>query len=1295
MKKKLFVWTVGASLVLCSLFVVKAFADVYSGTGSWIDPNTGVKYDNSGHCNYGTNYPYNNPNNGTPNIDTTNFPYGFLCGSSNQDQKNTNIGRPGTNDNLGSHDTTGSSGNAIQLSAQTSVNIKLGFKRDRIAQKRDASGNLVPAGVLVWAYVLPDSGDESVLKVPSNTGNWITADLTNITGPGSQPSTQCPGDGSFYPAVDTYKASGPDKSPLADTGGSVNCHDRGLMAYWRVPASTIASTNDFTDAFGFTVHLNPAKDNKYFCVREEISVIYDGDPAKDFPTNSNPDSQSTNASHLAKQSNRVCYKVAPPRGSMTLSCSSTSPNAHYSLNSHYLDVDGTAADESTSPVQYQIAHKSNGSFVIDVDPGTSQYAYGSGAGPPATGDFIGVSGRTYYLLTKTMDSSDYVQAVSGSTLNPVQATLSCNPPPAPPSYSSSMNCNLVHISDLYDPNDSGSGVHYAVNIFHQNADGSKGDWATGGGRNAHFEGRNADDFDIPFQNNITEENFPDHNYGYIAEIGVYDANNDGSDGAFGYFQVIHTAVGVPCYQAACSVSVNGIYGTNDSVEAGKPFTVNAAIINTGPDGYYKNPLPENVMEPSGAVSHLSASMQPSGDFGTSAVTEHTVNSDVFIGGSAGTSWSLNAPAAIGTYTINVYPDYYGHGPIGRSCPFTVKVYQPYEIAPDVSTGVVGSVEDPSAITYYAASKLAYGPSVQTGVFAKFYELPASGGRIDRAVNSDDGPWTTTPFQLLNGTYVVPKPVVPGTQYCTEALATNWKGFRGPGGPTDLLVDPANSSKLFTSNCPKIVNVPYFKTFGAGISSGGDYAATNASCNSPGVLASWNNNSGQQPDFGASSSLNTVALSKIIGVASNQSAFNNDATKLSFANNGGGVDTTGGDRTYSPALGGNYTTTHCITAYADPVESGSPTLSTYISPIDGKQHNLVPLGLMTSGSYSFTGDLVLDSGGVIPAGKNIAIYVSGNIYISSSNGGIKYQGPWTAATVPSFVLNATGNIYIDNDVSQLDGLYAAQTKTDGTAGKIFTCADGFQPIISNQYPRCSKQLLINGSFTAQQVNLGRTYGSQRDERPKGAFSSSDTLSWSHSDVGNCVEITELYDIYWGGTIDRDGGPVRPAAAHNWLCTNNPAIQFSYNYSYRGTHPASTPYCTAAWDVPWEPSATATSTVGSTYWGDNVLCASVPLVFSVSGLPAGTSAADCTKISVTSEGHGAAQWNNAYVCFGSNVFTPPTPLQPCSNPGSSVVGNTCAAEVFQFTPELYLADPKIRHINNGAIQYDAITSLPPVL
>ena len=54
--------------------------------------------------------------------------------------------------------------------------------------------------------------------------------------------------------------------------------------------------------------------------------------------------------------------------------------------------------------------------------------------------------------------------------------------------------------------------------------------------------------------------------------------------------------------------------------------------------------------------------------------------------------------------------------------------------------------------------------------------------------------------------------------------------------------------------------------------------------------------------------------------------------------------------------------------------------------------------------------------------------------------------------------------------------------------------------------------------------------------------------------------------------------------------------------------------------------------------------------------------------------------------------------CANSGGAPpipIAKSCAAEVFDFGPELYLSNPAVQLPNGGSTTYDAITSLPPVL
>ncbi len=99
-----------------------------------------------------------------------------------------------------------------------------------------------------------------------------------------------------------------------------------------------------------------------------------------------------------------------------------------------------------------------------------------------------------------------------------------------------------------------------------------------------------------------------------------------------------------------------------------------------------------------------------------------------------------------------------------------------------------------------------------------------------------------------------------------------------------------------------------------------------------------------------------------------------------------------------------------------------------------------------------------------------LYVEGNVHIKTS---IKYSllGTFTRISLPGFGLIATGNIYIDPSVTQLDGYYFAG---DGAAGhgSIDTC-EGQNIQTAGGASACTNQLIVNGLFTAANFLFKRT------------------------------------------------------------------------------------------------------------------------------------------------------------------------------------------------------------------------------
>ena len=114
---------------------------------------------------------------------------------------------------------------------------------------------------------------------------------------------------------------------------------------------------------------------------------------------------------------------------------------------------------------------------------------------------------------------------------------------------------------------------------------------------------------------------------------------------------------------------------------------------------------------------------------------------------------------------------------------------------------------------------------------------------------------------------------------------------------------------------------------------------------------------------------------------------------------------------------------------------------------------------------------------IPAGagrQRLTIIVDGNVQI---NNNISYDTNYgNRSGIPSFALIATGNIYVAEGVTRLDGLYVSN--------KTFsTCSNNNNlrlPVLTKD--TCKNQLTINGALVANEVYFRRTNGNVGDPTP---------------------------------------------------------------------------------------------------------------------------------------------------------------------------------------------------------------------
>ena len=249
-----------------------------------------------------------------------------------------------------------------------------------------------------------------------------------------------------------------------------------------------------------------------------------------------------------------------------------------------------------------------------------------------------------------------------------------------------------------------------------------------------------------------------------------------------------------------------------------------------------------------------------------------------------------------------------------------------------------------------------------------------------------------------------------------------------------------------------------------------FTVTNGDIFSPGDIISWNGNNNPDSGIGyngAGTNLAALASGSIQHFVTGTSLTSpGDRTGLAFAN------TTSANPTY----GGGY-----------PVIAYSPLSGSVATASPGT----LDLSTLTSGVYTYNGDLTIS--GQLQPGVGVTIHLeSGNLYIASP--GVTYASYTAPNEIPRLsVYVKAGNIYVDNDVSEIRGMYYA----GGTGkGNFYSCASGMGVPIDlatspTGYDDCNKKLTIYGAVAANNLILLRTWGNL------GAFYTPDPVHPSES------------------------------------------------------------------------------------------------------------------------------------------------------------------------------------------------------
>ncbi len=279
----------------------------------------------------------------------------------------------------------------------------------------------------------------------------------------------------------------------------------------------------------------------------------------------------------------------------------------------------------------------------------------------------------------------------------------------------------------------------------------------------------------------------------------------------------------------------------------------------------------------------------------------------------------------------------------------------------------------------------------------------------------------------------------------------------------LFVNPAfpGGGTRSYEKCVTVVSKPYLSVFGGDVSAGGDVESSPGTCttNASASIVSWNKNTAGYAGAGIQYAALATGTIKEFTTAQNSPAGGAGMPGgLSFSST---TQTSPGGNKY----GGDFGAAKCIKNYY----AQKPATTTPM-PSD--------VSSMVSGSYAAASGATLGGGNVNP-GQKTTVFVDGDLYIT---GDITYTGSWSYNNIPLFELVVRGNIYIDHNVTRLDGVYIAQPWADLSHGYVYTCTTGAAaPTLTAGafYNSCTNKLTVNGSIVSRSIQFLRTSGTLRN------------------------------------------------------------------------------------------------------------------------------------------------------------------------------------------------------------------------
>jgi hypothetical protein len=566
---------------------------------------------------------------------------------------------------------------------------------------------------------------------------------------------------------------------------------------------------------------------------------------------------------------------------------------------------------------------------------------------------------------------------------------------------------------------------------------------------------------------------------------------------------------LPCSnerRATCSVSGNQVpglpanSGNTVNVVAGRAFNLNGIFNNTGGIDLYAGPI---IKSPEATNKHnYGLRFHNTSPWQWNKPEWALFAADPQGWVEAGDSRNvpirdLMAPGNPGTYIINIEPDHFGWGTAGgfniTACPVTINVYEEYVFRPGASRD--GDVENPSQINYTSTvTQISPNPNKPIPG-TSYYALHRNGVEVDGP--HTDGQRNYQGVSSNQRTYNLTSPPQLGDQFCavtymkigggnTASVGSEAIGYVGPGGVVIAAQDGAYS------DCYRVENRPYVRAYGGDVAAGGGFENISCGRSDSKILSFLRPLSEQNPvnnKSGSGSQLAAMALGNISGFtsASMRTSDPQPPKGLTFGHDNNPPNTSSLD----PLLGGGMSGNGwCVPDFFQSTQfpdGGAKDVSASTGAINV---NSPPPTLAREGQTvrNISGaKLTLTSNGLYT--NRHTIYVDGDVFIRDN---IVYNTNYAAGTaaIPSFTLVVRGNIYIQNSVIQLDGLYIAQPRSGSpNSGRIYTCANaaGNPIVVSGEIfsscgapnPTNPPRLTVNGAFIAQRVILNRSGLTLRD------------------------------------------------------------------------------------------------------------------------------------------------------------------------------------------------------------------------